>query len=74
MILKTISGMLKYFKTCSKGYVHADSCTVSVADHVNHISLLGKVLNPLFYPRLMIPINISYWQMRAGRLWNRFFG
>jgi uncharacterized protein (DUF362 family) len=74
MILKTISGLLKYFKTLSKGYVHADSCTVSVADHVSYISLLGKVLNPLFYPRLMIPINISYWQMRAGRLWNRFFG
>ena len=73
MLLKTIKSGLKYLKTASKNYVHADSCTVSVADHVNYISLLAKITNPLFDPRLLIPINIAYWRMRAGRLWNRFF-
>jgi uncharacterized protein (DUF362 family) len=74
MILKTLSNLWLCFKNRSSRYVHAKGCTLSVAEHVNYLSALGKISNPNFYPRLVVPINIAYWQMRLNRFLNRFFG
>lgn len=70
-ISKTIVGC---FLNRSSRYMHAKGCTLSVADNVNYVSALGRVRNPSFDPRLFLPVSIAYWQMRASRLWNRFFG
>jgi hypothetical protein len=52
--------------------VHAKGCTLSVAENVNYLSALAKIKNPNFYPRLVIPVIVTYWQMRANRFMNRF--
>jgi hypothetical protein len=38
------------------------------------LSFLGKFGNPNLDPRLVIPMNINYWQMRLSRFMNRLFG
>lgn len=74
MILKTLKTLWDCFRSRSSRYVHARGCTLSVAEHVNYLSALGKVRNPNFDPRLFVPVNIAYWQMRGKRLFNRIFG
>jgi hypothetical protein len=54
--------------------MHAKGCTVSVADHVNFLSVLGGVKNPNLDPRLALSATIAYWQMRGSRFLHRFFG
>ena len=74
MILKTLKNLWNCFTRRSSRYIHARGCPLSVAEHVNYISALGKVPNPNFDPRLFVPVNIAYWQMRGMRLFNRLFG
>lgn len=74
MILKIFGSLLDCFKQRSSRHIHAKGCPVSVAAHVNYISFLGKIANVNFDRRSLIPVNVAYWQMRAGRLFNRFFG
>lgn len=74
MILKFLSSLWQCFKNRSSRYMHAKGCPVSVADHVNYVAFIGKIGNPNLDPRLVIPVNIAYWQMRLSRFLNRFFG
>jgi len=73
MILKSIKTIWECFRNRSSRYIHAKGCTLSVAENVNYLSAIGKIGNPNFDSRLLIPVNIAYWQMRAKRLLNRFF-
>jgi hypothetical protein len=74
MLLKTAKTLWECFRNRSSRYIHAKGCTLSVAENVNYLSAIGKIGNPNFDPRLLIPVNIAYWQMRAKRFLNRFFG
>jgi hypothetical protein len=74
MLLKTAKALWECFRNRSSRYIHAKGCTLSVAENVNYLSAIGKIKNPNFEPGLLIPVNIAYWQMRAKRFLNRFFG
>jgi len=74
MFLKMFQVFRECFRNRASPYMHARGCTVSVGDHVHFLSRLGGIPNPLFDPRLSVPVNIAYWRMRAGRLLNRLFG
>jgi len=74
MLLKTFKSLWHSFLNRSSDYLHVKGCTLSVAEHVNFLSVLGKIKNPNFDPRLLIPVNIAYWQMRIMRFVNRFIG
>lgn len=74
LLLKMLSSFWHCFKQRSSRYLHAKGCPVSVAEHVNYLSFLGKIGNPNLDPRFVIPMNIAYWQMRFNRFLNRFFG
>ncbi|MCP4679810.1 MAG: DUF362 domain-containing protein [Deltaproteobacteria bacterium] len=70
MLLKNIRTLWNGFKIRKSRYARARGCTVSVADHVHYISFLGKVPNVNFDSRVFAPLNVSYWQMRAKRLFS----
>lgn len=72
--LKMFKVFWECFKNRSSPYVHAKGCTLSVADHVNFLCILGGIKNPNFDLRLAVPANIAYWQMRVNRFLSRFFG
>ncbi|RJR48827.1 MAG: DUF362 domain-containing protein [Desulfobacteraceae bacterium] len=74
MLLKLADAMWHCFRKRSSRYIHVKGCPVSVAQHVSYLSSLGKIGNPNFDPRMVLPVTYAYWQMRAHRLWNRFFG
>ena len=74
MFLKVIKNIWQAFFSRSSGYLHAKGCTLSVAEHVNYLSAMGKIANPNFSPRLLIPVNIAYFKMRLMRFLNRFIG
>jgi uncharacterized protein (DUF362 family) len=74
MIKKFISSLWGAIKGKKRGYVHAKGCPVSVAEHVHYVSALGEFKNPMLDPRLCIPVNLAYAQMRIRRLLNRLFG
>ncbi|MDY6793092.1 MAG: DUF362 domain-containing protein [Thermodesulfobacteriota bacterium] len=71
MFLKVIKNLWQAFFSRSSGYLQAKGCTLSVAEHVNYLSAMGKIKNPNFDPRLLIPVNIAYFQMRIMRFLNR---
>jgi len=74
MFLKVIKNIWQVFSSRSSGYLHAKGCTLSVAEHVNYLSAMGKIKNPNFDPRLLIPVNIAYFKMRMMRFLNRLIG
>jgi hypothetical protein len=74
MLLKFLSSTGRCVKGRSSGYIHARGCPVSVADHVNYLSFMGKIGNPNLDPRIFLSANTAYWQMRLHRILNRFFG
>ena len=74
MLLKASKTLWNCFKSRSSPYIHAKGCTISVADNVHYLSAFGKIGNPNFDSKLLIPANIAYWKMRANRFLNRFFG
>ena len=74
MVLKTGSALFDAFVKRNRRWVHVKGCTVSVSDHVHYLSTLAKTGNPLFDPRMVVPLNTSYYQMRAMRAMNRIFG
>jgi hypothetical protein len=73
MLLKTGTALAHALWKRKSRYVHAKGCPLSVAGHVNYLSALAKIKNPHFEQRVLIPINIAYWQMRFFRFLNRFF-
>ncbi len=72
MVLKIGSAMAHTLINRSSRYIHAQGCPLSVAEHVFYFSSLGKISNPLFDPRLLIPNSIAYGKMRLNRFVNRF--
>ena len=72
MLLKTANALWDRFRNRKSRYIHARGCTLSVAEHVHHISSMARVKNVNFDPRLILPVNIAYWQMRTKRFLNRF--
>jgi uncharacterized protein (DUF362 family) len=74
MLLKTLRAFWECFRKRNARYLHAKGCTLSVAENVNYLSYIGKIANPNFDPRLLVPVNMAYWRMRLNRFLNRFFG
>jgi hypothetical protein len=72
MLLKTVKTLVNCFIKRKRRYVHVKGCTVSVGDHVHYFSFFGKTGNPNFDTRLVLPLNVAYYQMRLMRLLNRF--
>lgn len=72
MLLKTFRALFHAFRNRGSRYLHAKGCTLSVADNVHYLSAVGKIPNVTLDPKLMIPLNISYWQMRIHRFLHRF--
>jgi hypothetical protein len=74
LLLKTFKTLFNYFLNRKKRYIHVKGCTVSVGDHVHYFSFFGKTGNPNFDMRIVLPLNLAYYQMRLMRFINRFFG
>jgi uncharacterized protein (DUF362 family) len=74
MLLRTCKTLWKCLTNARSRYIHVTGCPISVADHVHYLSAAGKIKNVNFTPRLVVPINIAYWQMRLNRVFNRLFG
>jgi len=70
MVLKNIKPVFERLKPWKKSFIHVKGCTISVADQVHYISLLGKIKNPNFDKRLFSGIVISYLQMRVFKFLN----
>ena len=73
MLLKTGTALTHALWKRKSRYIRARGCPLSVAQHVNYLSAMAKIKNPHFDQRVLIPINIAYWQMRFFRFLNRFF-
>ncbi|MCU0579869.1 MAG: DUF362 domain-containing protein [Desulfobacterota bacterium] len=74
LLKKLAAALWDCYENRNSRYVRMKGCTLSVAEHVNYLSSLGKVKNPNFDPRLAIPVTAAYWRMRAARALNRLFG
>ncbi len=74
MLLKITGALIHAFLNRNSRYIHVKGCPLSVAQHVNYLSSMGKIGNPNFDPRLSIQANITYYQMRFHRLVARFKG
>ncbi|MEE8540139.1 MAG: hypothetical protein V3S66_00655, partial [Desulfobacterales bacterium] len=72
MISKFLSSTWHCFRNRSSRYVQAKGCPISVAEHVNYLASFAGIGNPNLDPRLVIPANIAYWQMRFHRFLNRY--
>lgn len=72
MLLKIIQSLWNCFRNRSSRYIHARGCPLSVAEIVNYLSAVGKIKNPNFDSRVLIPVNIAYLKMRFNRFINRF--
>jgi uncharacterized protein (DUF362 family) len=68
MLLKFFGSQYHAFRNRSSRYIHVKGCPMSVAQHVNYLSAMAKIGNPILDPRLLIPVNIGYWQMQFSRL------
>ncbi len=74
MLLKITGSLFHAFLNKNSRYIHIRGCPLSVAQHVNYLSSLGKIGNPNFDHRLFTQANISYYQMRFHRFAARFTG
>jgi len=52
-------------------YIRIRGCPVSVAEHVFYLAALGRIPNPLFDFRLLVPNTMDYARMRLHRAMNR---
>lgn len=71
LMLKTGQALSNCLKNRKRRWLRAPGCTMSVADHVHYLSHLGRVGNPNFDPRMLLPVSLAYCQMRAKRAWSR---
>jgi hypothetical protein len=72
MLIKTFKTLSTCLKNRSADYMHARGCTLSVAEHVNYLATMAGIKNPNFDRRVLVPVNVAYWQMRVNRFLNRF--
>jgi hypothetical protein len=73
MLLKFMATQFHTLRNKTSRYIHVKGCPVSVAQHVNYLAAMAKIKNPNFDPRLVVPANISYYQMQFKRVANRLF-
>jgi uncharacterized protein (DUF362 family) len=73
MLLKFLATQFHTLRNKSSRYIHVNGCPTSVAQHVNYLSAMAKINNPNFDWRLLIQVNISYYQMQFKRIANRLF-
>ncbi len=71
MILKFLATQFHTLRHKSSRYIHVKGCPVSVAQHVNYLAAMANIHNPNLDPRLVVPVNISYYQMQFKRMANR---
>lgn len=71
MLKKTIASLFNLFRKRKAKYIHLTGCPVSVGDHVHYIASMGSISNPNFDSRMVVGVNITYFQMRIHRLINR---
>jgi uncharacterized protein (DUF362 family) len=74
LFLKISKAVWQCLRHRNSRYLHMKGCTLSVADHVNYLSSVGKIKNPNFDHRLFIPVTLAYFRMQANRLSNRLTG
>ena len=74
MLLKFAGAQIHALRNKSSRYIHLKGCPLSVAQHVNYLSSMAKIGNPILDPKLLIPTNIGYWQMRLHRFMDRITG
>ena len=72
MLLKTLKTLFYSYSRSKSRYIHAKDCTLSIGDHIHYLSVLGKIKNVNFDPRIVVSLNMMYWIMRIKRLLNRF--
>jgi len=70
MLLKNIKPLITRLTQGKKRFIHARGCTISVADQVHYLSLLGKTKNPNYDKRLFFNVTISYLRMVFSRFLN----
>jgi uncharacterized protein (DUF362 family) len=74
MLVKTFATLFRAYKNKGSKFLHTKGCTLSVAEHVNYLSVFADIKNPNFDPRLFIGVTVAYWQMRFKRFFNRLLG
>ena len=74
MLLKILNSLWLCLKQRGSKYLHVKGCPISVAEHVNYLATIGKISNPNFDPRMVLQVNMAYWQMRINRFKNRLVG
>ncbi len=74
LLLKTFKTLWASNKRRGKRYLHAKGCPLSVGDHVHYLSIVGKIKNINFDPRMVVSLNVLYWVMRLNRFLKRFTG
>jgi uncharacterized protein (DUF362 family) len=74
MLLKTTKTLFNCIKSTNSRYIHVKGCPISVADHIHYLAAVAKIGNVNFDSRLIVPVNVAYWQMRSKRFLNRIFG
>jgi uncharacterized protein (DUF362 family) len=72
MLLKFFGAQTRALVKKTSRYVHIKGCPISVGEHVDYLSSLANIGNPRLDPKLLIPTNIGYCQMRFKRFLNRF--
>ena len=70
--LKTWKTLWACFRHRNSRYIHAKGCPVSVGDHIHYLSATAKINNFNFDSRMLMPLNIAYFKMRADRFRNHF--
>ena len=71
MVLKFLAAQGRSLARKTSRFIHIQGCPISVGEHVDYLSSIGKIGNPRLDPKLFIPTNISYYQMQFNRALNR---
>jgi len=70
LLKKTFQTLIHINKNRNKRYIHVKGCPVNVPEHIHFLSGLGGFKNFNFDRRILLPINIAYWNMRFHRFLN----
>ncbi len=74
MVLKFLAAQGRSLARKKSRFMHIQGCPISVGEHVDYLSSIGKIGNPRLDPKLFIPTNISYYQMQFNRALNHLLG
>ncbi|MCU0538874.1 MAG: DUF362 domain-containing protein [Desulfobacterales bacterium] len=74
MLLKVGEALVRSTLNKGRRWIHIQGCPVSVAEHVFYLASLGKIANPLFDHRLLVPNLAAYTTMRTHRFIHRCIG